>query len=131
LELVNIFRSRLTGSKYCLVLHPAVRLSFFQSPQWNEAIDVRTKSLLLKMVKKYAQAGNDAVGLPVDIEAVTSVFGMAMELQGKASSTSAIPDGRIYLYIGNISPVGRDFDDPLGWWKVSFIESQFKWQLIL
>ncbi|KAJ7226225.1 hypothetical protein C8J57DRAFT_1535392 [Mycena rebaudengoi] len=30
---------------------------------------------------------------------------MAMELQGKASSTSAVPD------------VGRDFDDPLGWWQ--------------
>jgi hypothetical protein len=85
------------------------------------------------MVKKYAQAGNDAVGLPVDIETVTSVFWMAMELQGKASSTSAIPDGKaeVDLYIGNISPVGRDFDDPLGWWKVSFVESQFKWQLIM
>ncbi|KAJ7262989.1 hypothetical protein C8J57DRAFT_1719208 [Mycena rebaudengoi] len=44
---------------------------------------------------------------------------MAMELQGKVSSSSAVPDGKaeVDLYTGNISPVGRDFDNPLGWWK--------------
>ncbi|KAJ6564822.1 hypothetical protein B0H19DRAFT_1259227 [Mycena capillaripes] len=45
---------------------------------------------------------------------------MAMALQHKPkASTSTAGDGKdeADLYLGNISPVAPDFDDPLGRWK--------------
>jgi hypothetical protein len=48
---------------------------------------------------------------------------MAKTLQDQAATTKTTAgDGKdkVDLYFGNISPVTPDFDDPLGWWKVSF-----------
>ncbi|KAJ7836255.1 hypothetical protein B0H14DRAFT_3460817 [Mycena olivaceomarginata] len=45
---------------------------------------------------------------------------MAMTLQDRAATTKTTSgDGKdkVDLYLGNISPVTPDFDDPLGWWK--------------
>lgn len=58
---------------------------------------------------------------------------MAMSSIENKESTEAHADvadegkREVDLYLGNISPVARDFDDPLGWWKVcSRLHSHFK-----
>jgi hypothetical protein len=111
------------------VLHPAVRLSFFKSSQWDPSVAVRAKMLLVTIVKKYAKA--DRHPAPSNVASAgsdqntpaTLVFAMAMALQDQAATTKTTAgDGKdeVDLYFGNISPVTLGFDDPLGWWKVSF-----------
>ncbi|KAF7348260.1 Reverse transcriptase-RNase H-integrase [Mycena sanguinolenta] len=109
------------------VLHPAVRLSFFESKQWDAEIPVRAKRTLIAIVKKYAKASHRPVARTITAATTldkctptTSVFAMAMALQDKSEVSTAVSgDGRdeVDLYFGNISPVAHDFDDPLGWWK--------------
>ncbi|KAJ7924535.1 hypothetical protein B0H13DRAFT_1601577 [Mycena leptocephala] len=110
------------------ILHPAVRLAFFQGRQWDPSIAIRARKLLLNMVKKYAQADQrtsptaPAAG-SIQSTSTTTVFAMAMALHTVPTSTAtATGDGRdeVELYFGNISPVAPDFDDPLAWWKASF-----------
>ncbi|KAF7370112.1 Reverse transcriptase-RNase H-integrase [Mycena sanguinolenta] len=109
------------------ILHPAVRLSFFESKQWDAEIPVRTKRTLIAIVKKYAKASHRPVARTITAATTldkctptTSVFAMAMALQDKSEVSTAVSgDGcdEVDLYFGNISPVAHDFDDPLGWWK--------------
>ncbi|KAJ7117991.1 hypothetical protein C8R43DRAFT_901672 [Mycena crocata] len=122
------------------VLHPAIRLSFFQSDQWDSSVAIRGRRLLLQIVKKYAAQDKSRT---VDTESTnpdrttapgpTSVFAMAMALQGAGASTKPVSDGKdeVDLYLGNISPVPLDFDDPLGWWKVELVLSVVCISLIL
>ncbi|KAJ7449761.1 hypothetical protein B0H11DRAFT_2332104, partial [Mycena galericulata] len=37
------------------VLHPAVRIAFFQGQQWDPSVAIRARKLLLDIVKKYAE----------------------------------------------------------------------------
>jgi hypothetical protein len=56
----------------------------------------------------------------MDVDSGGGVFAMAMALNTASSSVTACDDGRheIELFLGNISLVPQDFDDPLGGWKV-------------
>lgn len=78
------------------------------------------------MVKEYAQKfGSPSKGAEPSVsrpEQPGSIFAMAIALKGTPSSTAVVVDGKdeVDLYFGNISPVALDFDDPLGWWKVTF-----------
>ncbi|KAF8215023.1 hypothetical protein K438DRAFT_768835 [Mycena galopus ATCC 62051] len=38
------------------VLHPAIRLAFFQSKQWDASVAIRARKLLVDIVKQYAKA---------------------------------------------------------------------------
>ncbi|KAF7346736.1 Reverse transcriptase-RNase H-integrase [Mycena sanguinolenta] len=101
------------------VLHPAVRVAYFQSDQWDPSVAIRARRLLLNI----AHAGTKSNSATPQ----NSVFAMAMALKAApilstatGSTTATVAsDGKdeVELYCGNISPVADDFDDPLGWWK--------------
>jgi hypothetical protein len=99
------------------------------SPRFSDGIDsvtILAKKLLIALVKKYAEA--DQGPGPSNVAAtsstpVASVFAMAVALQDKAATsktTAGDEKEEVDLYSGNISPVSPDFNDSLGWWKVSF-----------
>jgi hypothetical protein len=92
---------------------------------------VRARILSTDVVAKHARAraaaaatNSDEAAMEVDTDGHHSgVFAMAMSLSSAPAVVSAGDVGKheIELYVGNISPVSRSFDDPLGWWKVNFL----------
>jgi hypothetical protein len=116
------------------VLHPAARITFFQTSQWDPSVAPRARQLLLDIVNRYARADRATSPTQVETESAhnstssTSIFAMAMALEATPASKTVAPavDGKdeVDLYCGNISPVAASFDDPLAWWKVSFSSLQ-------
>jgi hypothetical protein len=111
-------------------LHPVVRIAYFKGKQWDADVLIRARPLLLDIMKQYTQADGKRPATDVaessDSGSIphTTIFGMAMALNDTpaANPVSAAADGKaeVNLYCGNICPVGLHFDDPLGWWQVSF-----------
>jgi hypothetical protein len=114
-----------------------VRIVFFKGEQWDPSVAVRSRQLLLDIVKKYAQADQDSSPTNVEsdfdtgagpkssnVAAQNTIFAMVMALKATPAlpTVTAAVDGRdeVDLYCGNISPVALDFDDPLKWWKSVF-----------
>ena len=98
-----------------LVLHPAIRLVHFQGSQWDSVIAVRTRKLLLNMVKMYADAEQtqapqaaDSANTAVKAAQGPSLFAMAVAFKSQDSSavkpTTAQGKGEVELHFGNISP---------------------------
>ncbi|KAJ7830499.1 hypothetical protein B0H14DRAFT_3143490 [Mycena olivaceomarginata] len=82
------------------ILHPAIRLMFFETEDWDLEVVQRARELLTETVRKGFFA--------------MTVKGSA-ETKKKASSFAGKDE--VDIYIGRISPVKEGFDDPLGWWK--------------
>ncbi|KAJ7910361.1 hypothetical protein B0H13DRAFT_2272566 [Mycena leptocephala] len=93
--------------------------------KWDKTVPVRGRQLLEAVVAKHArtQATVTNTNVPtasaMDVDSGGGVFAMAMALNTASSSVTACDDGRheIELFLGNISLVPQDFDDPLGGWK--------------
>jgi hypothetical protein len=119
-----LFAHRSSFPHCSIALHPAIRVDYFKSDQWDTIVAVRAKSLLTDIVKKYAQEHARIISAPAPKPAAssssTSVLARAMALGGTSRTKTAVADGKaeLNLYLGDISPVAEDFDDPLAWWKV-------------
>ncbi|KAK7045126.1 reverse transcriptase-RNase H-integrase [Favolaschia claudopus] len=114
------------------VLHPAMRLAYFQGSQWDKAVAIRAKKLVLDTVEKYVKADSAGAAAAAATSSAAqvsapplTVFAMAMALDSTPSteSSEATPlssaKDEVELYFGNISAVPKNFDDPLGWWKAN------------
>jgi hypothetical protein len=101
------------------VLHPAIRLTFFETEDWDLEVVQRARELLTETVRKYS-----AVTLTASTSSkpAKGIFAMAVKgsTETKKKSSSFAGKDEVDMYIGGISPVEEGFDDPLGWWKVSF-----------
>lgn len=104
------------------MLHPAARLAFFETPDWDAAVAVRARHLLADLVKKYSADGSTATTMAtasVTSKPAKGIFAMAMQGHAESKkSTSFAGKDEVEMYFGGISPVEDSFDDPLGWWKV-------------
>jgi hypothetical protein len=101
------------------VLHPAIRLTFFETEDWELEVMQGACELLTETVRKYS-----AVTLTASTSSkpVKGIFAMAVKGSAETKNIASLFAGKdeVDMYIGGISLVEEGSDDPLGWWKVSF-----------
>ncbi|KAF7378021.1 Reverse transcriptase-RNase H-integrase [Mycena sanguinolenta] len=98
------------------VLHPAIRLAFFETSDWDPEVPKRAYSLLTTLVRKYSDSPTTTSASCA--KPTKGIFAMAIKGHAETQKkTSFAGKDEVDMYLSGISPVEDGFEDPLGWWK--------------
>ncbi|KAJ7161622.1 hypothetical protein C8R46DRAFT_904718, partial [Mycena filopes] len=108
------------------VLHPAIRLVYFESGQWDAGLATRAKIILEHLYDVYKEEWEEA-NLPASSSrhksSTTSpskgIFRRALASGIAPGSTLRKIQNELEVFFSGIYPMADDDDDVLAWWKVS------------
>ncbi|KAJ7741872.1 hypothetical protein B0H16DRAFT_1861665 [Mycena metata] len=106
------------------VLHPAIRLVYFESGQWDDGLADRAKIILEHLYEVYKEdtedkdpSASNKTAKPAPKSPSKGIFRRAVA-GGISGSTLRKIQNELEVYFSGIHPMADDDDDVLAWWKI-------------
>ncbi|KAJ7166159.1 hypothetical protein C8R46DRAFT_997261 [Mycena filopes] len=114
------------------VLHPAIRLVYFESGQWDSGLAIRAKIILEHLYNVYKEEweeANPSASTSKHKSSTTSpskgIFRRALASGVASGSTLRKLQNELEVFFSGIYPMADDDDDVLAWWKVSTLSTPY------